>query len=179
MIKLELLWVSDVETFLLPFYNLENILAMLKIKLSNTERHKGKYIQRKMIFPRITLDHILSLYWKAALSSFYSSLLELSIFSVHLQLSLRCFPFFPTLITYSAFCTASSCHILSSFPKWTQGNLIFPRHLYRHTAVAPDQSRWATDVGATIMLWSQAKRHMRRAAEYTYKGDSKSGQHYG
>lgn len=57
----------------------------------------------KIMFPSITLYLLLSLYLKAVLSSFYSPLLELSIFPVHLQLFLRCFPFLPTLITYSAF----------------------------------------------------------------------------
>lgn len=91
---------------------------------------------------------------------------------------LHCFPFLPTLITYSAF-SAFSCHILSPFHKQTHGNLIFLGHLHRHTAIALDQSRWATNVGAAAVLWLQVKQYMRRAAEHTHKGDSKSGQHHG
>lgn len=69
-------------------------------------------------------------------------------------------------------------YILSLFLKQTQGNLIFLIHLYRHTAMAPDQNRWATNVGKTTVLWLQVKQYIR-GAEHTHKGDSKSRQHYG
>lgn len=130
----------------------------------------------KMMLPCTTLDLTLPLYLKAVLISIYSPLPELSTFPGHLQLFLCCF-FSPTLITYSTLQTAFSYHIPSLFLKQIRGNLIFLMHLYTqqwHLIKAGGQPMWKQQ----LCCGKQVKQYIK-GAEHTYKGDSKSGQHYG
>lgn len=129
----------------------------------------------KIIFSYITLDLIPSL------SKSSSKVLLLSpMRAQYLPCASSAFPELLPLFTYPHYLLSILNSIfLSSFLKQTQGNLIFLRHLYKYTAMAPDQSRWTTNVGAMIVLRLRAKQYTRRVAEHIYKGVSKSGQHYG